>query len=133
LRSNGAGSGRSFFRIIFGLQNRAQIAKGFAGPPGTASGWGRIRRSLAEIWPVLAILYISGIYLIYAQRINQVDAGNVEDREHRPDLGQAAADAAPAGSGPWRAGKPLSDLRPVLQTENDPEEGPPGARAIRPQ
>jgi small conductance mechanosensitive channel len=55
--------------IIFLLQNRAHIAKWIAGGPATASGWGRLRRSLAEIWPVLAVLYISGIYLIYALRI----------------------------------------------------------------
>jgi small conductance mechanosensitive channel len=55
--------------IIFMLQNRAQIAGWIAGTPATVSGWGRVRRSLAEIWPVLAIIYISGIYLIYALRI----------------------------------------------------------------
>ena len=55
--------------IVFVLQNRAQIAKWIAGPP-TASGWGRVRRSLAEIWPVLAVIYISGIYVIYALRIH---------------------------------------------------------------
>ena len=55
--------------IIFLLQNRAQIAKWIAGGPASASGWGRIRRSLAEIWTVLAVLYILGIYLIYALRI----------------------------------------------------------------
>jgi len=55
--------------IVFVLQNRAQIARWIAGAPAAASGWGRIRRSLAEIWPVLAIIYISGIYLIYALRI----------------------------------------------------------------
>jgi small conductance mechanosensitive channel len=55
--------------IIFVLQNRALIAKWIAGTP-TASSWGRIRRSLAEIWPVLAVIYITGIYLIYALRIH---------------------------------------------------------------
>ena len=55
--------------IIFVLQNRALIAKWIAGTS-TISGWGRIRRSLAEIWPVLAVIYISGIYLIYALRIH---------------------------------------------------------------
>ena len=54
--------------IIFVLQNRALIAKWIAGTS-TISGWGRIRRSLAEIWPVLAGIYISGIYLIYALSI----------------------------------------------------------------
>ena len=69
LMLNAVGLVLALLTIIFVLQNRAQIAKWIAGTPGTASGWGRIRRSLAEIWPVLAILYISGIYLIYALRI----------------------------------------------------------------
>ncbi|MBV8336311.1 MAG: mechanosensitive ion channel, partial [Alphaproteobacteria bacterium] len=54
--------------IIFLLQNRAHIATFIAGPP-APSGWARIRRSLAEIWPVLAVVYISGIYVIYALRM----------------------------------------------------------------
>lgn len=54
--------------IIFLLQNRTHIATFIAGPP-AGSGWGRIRRSLAEIWPVLAVVYISGIYVIYALRM----------------------------------------------------------------
>jgi len=69
LMLNAAGLVLALLTIIFVLQNRAQIAKWIAGGPGTASGWGRVRRSLAEIWPVLAVLYISGIYLIYALRI----------------------------------------------------------------
>jgi len=52
--------------IIFLLQNRAIIAGWIAGQPPTASGWVRIRRTLAEIWHLFAILYILGIYLIYA-------------------------------------------------------------------
>ena len=55
--------------IIFVLQNRAQIAKWIAGPPGPrqagaafAAAWPRSGRSLP-------ILYISAIYLIYALRI----------------------------------------------------------------
>ena len=55
--------------IIFTLQNRAAVAKWIAGGSAAVSGWGRIRRSFAEIWPVIAALYISGIYLIYALRI----------------------------------------------------------------
>jgi small conductance mechanosensitive channel len=69
LMLNIAGLVIALLAIIFVLQNRAQIAKWIAGPP-TASGWGRIRRSLAEIWPVLAVIYISAIYLIYALRIH---------------------------------------------------------------
>jgi len=66
---NAMGLVLALLTIIFMLQNRAQIAKWIAGRRATASGWGRVRRSLAEIWPVLAVLYISGIYLIYALRI----------------------------------------------------------------
>ncbi len=69
LMLNAVGLVLALLTIIFVLQNRAQIAKWIAGPP-TASGWGRIRRSLAEIWPVLAVIYISAIYLIYALRIH---------------------------------------------------------------
>jgi len=69
LMLNAAGLVLALLAIIFMLQNRAQIAKWIAGKPATASGWGRVRRSFAEIWPVLAVLYISGIYLIYALRI----------------------------------------------------------------
>ena len=69
LMLNAVGLVLALLTIIFMLQNRAQIAKWIAGTPAMASGWGRVRRSLAEIWPVLAILYISGIYLIYALRI----------------------------------------------------------------
>jgi moderate conductance mechanosensitive channel len=52
--------------IIFLLENRASIAAWIAGEPPAASGWVRIRRTLAEIWHLFAILYILGIYLIYA-------------------------------------------------------------------
>jgi moderate conductance mechanosensitive channel len=55
--------------IIFLLQNRMQIALWIAGPPAAGSGWSRIRRSFAEIWPVLAVLYVFGLFLIYALRI----------------------------------------------------------------
>jgi small-conductance mechanosensitive channel len=69
LMLNVAGLVLALLAIIFLLQNRAPIARWIAGAPATASGWGRVRRSLAEIWPVVAILYICGIYLIYALRI----------------------------------------------------------------
>lgn len=55
--------------VIFLLQNRALVAGWIAGHPPRTSGWGRIRRSLAEIWHLFAILYIVAIYLIYALRI----------------------------------------------------------------
>ena len=69
LMLNVAGLVLALLAIIFLLQNRAPIARWIAGPPANASGWGRIRRSFAEIWPVLAVLYICGIYLIHALRI----------------------------------------------------------------
>ena len=52
--------------VIFLLQNRAPIAAWISAEPAGASGWARVRRSLGEIWHVLAILYIAGIYVIYA-------------------------------------------------------------------
>jgi moderate conductance mechanosensitive channel len=55
--------------VIFLLQNRAPIAAWISGEPSGASGWARVRRSLGEIWHLLAILYIVGIYVIYALHI----------------------------------------------------------------
>ncbi len=69
LMLNVAGLVLALLGIIFVLQNRAPIARWIAGVQAATSGWGRIRRTLAEIWPVLAVLYITGIYLIYALRI----------------------------------------------------------------
>jgi small-conductance mechanosensitive channel len=69
LMLNIAGLVLALLTIIFLLQNRAPIARWITGTPAAASGWGRIRRTLAEIWPVLAVLYVCGIYLIYALRI----------------------------------------------------------------
>ena len=69
LMLNVAGLILALLTIIFVLQNRAQIGKWIAGVPAAASGWGRARRAIAEVWLVLAVLYISAIYLIYALRI----------------------------------------------------------------
>ncbi|HEY1260510.1 MAG TPA: mechanosensitive ion channel domain-containing protein, partial [Stellaceae bacterium] len=55
--------------IVFVLQNRVAIGRWIAGDPPSATGWGRIRRTLGEIWALLAVVYIVGIYLIYALRI----------------------------------------------------------------
>jgi small conductance mechanosensitive channel len=55
--------------VIFLLQNRAAIAAWISGEPTAASGWARVRRSLGEIWHLLAIIYIVGMYLIYALHI----------------------------------------------------------------
>ena len=70
LMLNAAGLMLALLAIIFVLQNRSHIARWIAGTPAAASHWRRLRRSLAEIWPVLAVIYISGIYLIYALRIH---------------------------------------------------------------
>jgi small-conductance mechanosensitive channel len=55
--------------IIFLLQNRSSIADWIGGDGLTASGWSRVRRTLADIWQLLAIFYIIGLYAIYALRI----------------------------------------------------------------
>ena len=55
--------------IIFLLQNWSSIADWIGGDGLTASGWGRVRRTLADIWQLLAIFYIVGLYAIYALRI----------------------------------------------------------------
>ena len=55
--------------IIFLLQNRAAIAGWISGEGTANSGWARVRRTLGEIWHLFAILYIVGIYLIYALQI----------------------------------------------------------------
>jgi small-conductance mechanosensitive channel len=55
--------------VIFLLQNRAAVAIWIAGEVASTSGWARVRRSLGEIWHLLAILYIVGLYLIYALHI----------------------------------------------------------------
>jgi small-conductance mechanosensitive channel len=57
--------------IIFTLQNRAAVARRIAGPADGAapSGWRRMRRSFGEIWHVFVILYIAGLYAIYALHI----------------------------------------------------------------
>jgi len=55
--------------VIFLLQNRMAVAAWISGEPTSGSGWARARHTLGEIWHVLAILYIAGIYLIYALHI----------------------------------------------------------------
>ena len=55
--------------IIFLLQNWSAIADWIGGDGLTTSGWGRVRRTLADIWQLLAIFYIVGLYAIYALRI----------------------------------------------------------------
>ncbi|HEV2100843.1 MAG TPA: mechanosensitive ion channel domain-containing protein [Stellaceae bacterium] len=55
--------------LIFLLQNRKPIAEWIGGDGTSASSWGRVRRSLGDIWPLLAVFYIIGIYSVYALRI----------------------------------------------------------------
>ena len=64
-----AGLVLALLAAVFLLQNQAPIAAWIAGDGNSASGWGRIRRTIAEIWPLLAIFYIVGIYAIYALHI----------------------------------------------------------------
>jgi hypothetical protein len=56
--------------IVFVLQNRAVVARWIQGAEQAESaGLIRLRRRLAEIWHILAIVYIGGIYLAYALRV----------------------------------------------------------------
>lgn len=64
-----AGLVLAMLAIIFLLQNRTAIADWIGGEATTASGWSRIRRTFAEIWQLLAIFYIAGLYAIYALHI----------------------------------------------------------------
>ena len=59
--------------VIFVLQNRQPLS-GFirgkpAGPEASGSGWRVLRHRLAETWHVLAIVYIVGIYAVYALQV----------------------------------------------------------------
>jgi small conductance mechanosensitive channel len=69
LMLNIAGLVLALLAIVFLLQNRAPIAGWISGAGEAATGWGRVRRTFGEIWHILVILYIVGIYLIYALRI----------------------------------------------------------------
>jgi len=56
--------------VVFILQNRAVIAGWIAGSDTAESaGLSRVRRRLAEIWHILAIVYVGAIYLAYALRV----------------------------------------------------------------
>jgi moderate conductance mechanosensitive channel len=69
LMLNLAGLVLALLAIIFLLQNRSAIADWIGGDGSTVSGWSRVRRTLADIWQLLAIFYIAGLYAIYALRI----------------------------------------------------------------
>src|SRR5205807_1693226 len=56
--------------LVFILQNRGWVGRWIAGEaPPESGGWMRVRRRLGESWHVMVILYIVGIYLVYALRI----------------------------------------------------------------
>lgn len=60
--------------IVFVLQNRAAVSEWLGGPPeqtvaAPAANWRRLRRRLAETWHILAIVYILGIFAVYALHI----------------------------------------------------------------
>ncbi len=64
-----AGLVLALLAVVFLLQNRRAIAGWIAGDGISASGWSRVRRTLSEVWPLLAIFYIIGVYAIYALHI----------------------------------------------------------------
>jgi small conductance mechanosensitive channel len=55
--------------LVFILQNRVWVSRWIAGEAPTEGGWTRVRRRVGDSWHFLAILYIVGIYLVYALRI----------------------------------------------------------------
>ncbi|MDB5406407.1 MAG: mechanosensitive ion channel protein [Rhodospirillales bacterium] len=60
--------------IIFVLQNRATVSAWLRGAgeplqPARSNGWRLLRARLADVWHILAIAYIVGIYLVYALRV----------------------------------------------------------------
>src|SRR5438045_2889674 len=60
----------AIFSIVFILQNRAVVAGWIEGSDTTESdGLSRMRRRLAEIWHIPAIVYVGAIYLAYALRV----------------------------------------------------------------
>jgi small conductance mechanosensitive channel len=60
--------------IVFLLQNRGAVSEWIAGPSelpedARAAGWRRLRRRLAETWHILAVVYILGIFVVYALHV----------------------------------------------------------------
>jgi small conductance mechanosensitive channel len=61
--------------VVFVLQNRLAVAAWLRGPGAaprdgrSLGGWRILRQRLAETWHVLAIVYVVGIYAVYALRI----------------------------------------------------------------
>src|SRR5262249_33893415 len=57
--------------IVFVLQNRVTVSEWLGGSPeqavaAHAANWRRIRRRLAATWHILAVVYILGIFAVYA-------------------------------------------------------------------
>jgi small-conductance mechanosensitive channel len=62
----------SILAIIFVLQNRASIGdwlRGRKGGTGDGRGWRMLRNRLAETWHIAAIIYIVGLFSVYALKI----------------------------------------------------------------
>ncbi len=55
--------------IVFLLQNRRQVAGWLRGSAEPASQLGALRRRLAELWHVLAVIYILGVYGVWMLEI----------------------------------------------------------------
>ena len=121
---NLAGALLALLTVVFILQNRGPIARWIAGTSASGSGWGRVRRTVADIWPLLAIVYIIAIYLIYALQ----DRGwlclcaarhDLEPRRHRRRAADGARDPAvePAGICPVSgAESAISDVASTAPT-----------------
>ncbi|HZS82524.1 MAG TPA: mechanosensitive ion channel domain-containing protein [Stellaceae bacterium] len=58
--------------VIFVLQNRAHVGdwlRGHDAPAAKSGGWRMLRQRLADTWHILAIIYIVGIFVVYALRV----------------------------------------------------------------
>jgi moderate conductance mechanosensitive channel len=68
----GAGLVLAVLAVIFVLQNRRPLGGSIRGKPAgpaSGSGWRVLRHRLADAWHVLAIVYVVGIYAVYALQI----------------------------------------------------------------
>jgi len=59
----------AFLVIVFLLQNRQGVAAWLRGKEAAASQLGTLRRRLAELWHVLAIVYVLGTYGVWAMEV----------------------------------------------------------------
>ncbi len=74
LMLNGIALVLAVLAIVFVLQNRAVVSGWITVPSelsadAHAASWRRLRRRLAETWHILAIVYILGIFLVYALHV----------------------------------------------------------------